>query len=226
MFRIVGVIRDTKYSQASKPPRPMFFVPLAQYAKYAEPIMQKFDLRSHFIGSIVVTTRSRAGAIEPLIRAAIADADPNLTIINIRSFRDLVALNFEQQRAVARLASVFGVVAVLLAAVGLYGVTAYTVARRRNEIGVRMALGAGRGDVVRLVLRGAFSTVGIGLLAGVPLAVGGGRLIASQLYGVSSLDPLALAAAVAAMGVSALTASVVPATRAAGIDPIGALRIE
>ncbi|HEY1910462.1 MAG TPA: FtsX-like permease family protein, partial [Vicinamibacterales bacterium] len=117
-------------------------------------------------------------------------------------------------------------VALLLAAVGLYGVTAYTVAQRTNEIGIRMALGADRPRVVNLVLRGAFTRVAFGLLLGLPLAVGAGRLLASQLYGVPFWDPVALGLASTALAVCAFFASVIPALRAASISPIRALRSE
>ena len=131
-----------------------------------------------------------------------------------------------QPDAAASLAGLFGIVALLLAAVGLYGVTAYTVAQRTNEIGIRMALGANRSNVVQLVLRGAFERVLIGLLLGLPLAVGAGRLISSQLYGVASWDPLALTLAAVALALCSFLAAVIPATRAASISPMTALRIE
>ena len=109
------------------------------------------------------------------------------------------------------------VLIVLLAAVGLYGVTAYTVAQRTNEFGIRMALGADRAKVLQLVLRGAFKRVVVGLILGLPLAVGAGRLISAELYGVSSWDPLALAVAASALAICAFFAAIIPATRAAGI---------
>jgi ABC-type antimicrobial peptide transport system permease subunit len=115
---------------------------------------------------------------------------------------------------------------VLLAAVGLYGVTAYAVARRTNEIGIRMALGADRARVVHLVLRGASNRVLIGLLLGIPLAIGARRLIAANLYGVASWDPVALSAAASALAICALFAALVPASRAASISPVEALRTE
>jgi ABC-type antimicrobial peptide transport system permease subunit len=201
-------------------------VPLAQHAKYAEPLLQQLDHRTHFVGSIVLQTASPAGTLEPLLRQAIADADPNLSIITVRPLAEEVALNFDQQRAVASLAMLFGIVAVVLAAVGLYGVTAYTVAGRRNEFGVRMALGADRATVIRLVLRSAFRTVAIGLILGVPLAIAAGRLIGSQLYGVSAIDPMALGLAFIALCATSLVASLIPAARAAASDPIRALRVE
>ena len=135
-------------------------------------------------------------------------------------------LTFDQERAVARLAGLFGIVALLLAAVGLYGVTAYTVAQRTNEIGIRMALGADRSNVVELVLRGAFERVGVGLLLGVPLAIGAGRLISAQLYGVSFWDPVALTVAAGSLAACAFFAAIIPASRAASIAPVTALRTE
>jgi ABC-type antimicrobial peptide transport system permease subunit len=135
-------------------------------------------------------------------------------------------LTFDQERAVASLAGLFGIVALLLAAVGLYGVTAYSVAQRTNEIGIRMALGADRAKVIDLVLRGAFKRAVIGLLLGVPLAIGAGRLISAQLYGVSYWDPLALTVAATSLGICAFFAAIIPAGRAASISPIRALRTE
>jgi ABC-type antimicrobial peptide transport system permease subunit len=135
-------------------------------------------------------------------------------------------MSFDQERAVASLAGLFGLVALLLAAVGLYGVTAYTVAQRTNEIGIRMALGADRTKVVDLVLRTAFARALVGLVLGVPLAVGAGRLISAQLYGVTFWDPLALAVAAIALTTCAFLAAIIPAGRAASISPIRALRTE
>ena len=151
-----------------------------------------------------------------MLTKTLSQIDPNLTITSVRTMRQQVERSFDQERAVAGLAGLFGVVALLLAAVGLYGVTAYTVAQRTNEIGVRMALG----------LRGAFQRVLIGLVIGVPLAVGAGRLIASQLYGVSFWDPLALAIAAGALAFAAFVAAILPAGRAAAISPMSALRAE
>ena len=137
-----------------------------------------------------------------------------------------VELSFDRERAVASLAGLFGIVALLLAAIGLYGVTAYTVAQRTNEIGIRMALGADRAKVVRLVLRGAFTRVLVGLILGLPLAIGAGRLISAELYGVSSWDPLALTVATQALAICSFFAAIIPANRAASISPMNALRTE
>jgi ABC-type antimicrobial peptide transport system permease subunit len=144
----------------------------------------------------------------------------------VRTLREEVDLSFDQERAVASLAGLFGIVALLLAAVGLYGVTAYTVAQRTREIGIRMALGAERTKVVGLVLSGASQRVLGGLILGVPLSIGAGRLISSQLYGVSSWDPLALLIAAGALAASAFVAAIIPASRAASISPMSALRNE
>jgi predicted permease len=227
-FRIVGVIGDARFAgfQLNRPARPMFFVPLAQTVKYASPVMQSVETASHYVGGIMLVTNTPAGALEPLVTRALADADSNLTVIDIRTLEEQVARSFDQQRAVASVAGLFGLVALILAAIGLYGVTAYTVARRRSEIGVRMALGADRGNVIGLVLAGAFTRVGIGLVLGVPLAVGAGYLLSAQLYGVAFWDPMALSVAAAALAFAAFVASVVPASKAAGLPPMIALRTD
>lgn len=227
-FRIVGVVRDAKFAGwgLERPARPMFYLPLAQSVDYKNDLMKQLELRSHFIGGIMLVTNAAPGTLEPMVQRALAELDPDLTITNIRTMQQQVELSFDQERAVASLAGLFGMVALLLAAVGLYGVTAYTVAQRTNEIGIRMALGADRGRVVLLVLRGAFRRVLAGLILGLPLAVGAGRLISAQLYGVSSWDPLALAVAAGALAMCSFFAAVIPANHAASISPMNALRNE
>src|ERR1700674_1872806 len=227
-FRVVGIVRDAKFAGwgLERPARPMFYVPLAQNVAYPNELMKKIELRSHFIGGIMLVTNMSPGALEALLTRMLADLDPNLTINSIRTMRQQVDLSFDQERAVASLAGSFGIVALVLAAVGLYGVTAYTVAQRTNEIGIRMALGADRPKVIQLVLSGAFKRVLIGLLLGLPLAVGAGRLISAQLYGVSSWDPLALTVAAGALAICSFFAAIIPANRAASISPMNALRIE
>jgi predicted permease len=228
-FRIVGVVRDAKFAgfALSRPARPMFFVPLAQNVEYQNgDIMQRVELRSHFIGGIMLTTNIPPGVLEPVLTKTLAGLDPNLTITSVRTMREQVALQFDQERAVASLAGLFGIVALLLAAVGLYGVTAYTVAQRRNEIGIRMALGADRATVVAMVLRGTSTRVLVGLLLGIPLSIGAGRLISSRLYGVVNWDPIALALAAGALAICAFFASIIPAMRAASIAPVEVLKIE
>ena len=226
MFEIVGILRDSKYMDAHSPARPMFFAPLAQHAVYKNPLMQTFEHRTHYITGAVLQLRGSGEGLEPLIRKVFSDVDPNLTILNVQTMQEQVDSNFDQERVVAQMTGLFGILALVLAAIGLYGVTAYTVERRTSEIGVRMALGANRSDVVKLVLRGAFLQIVIGLAIGIPISIGCGRLIAAQLYQVKSWDPVVLAGSVAALGLCALIASIVPAQRAASIDPVKALRTE
>lgn len=227
-FRIVGIVHDARFAGWGfhQPPRPMFYVPLAQNVDYKDPLMKRLELQSHFLGGILLKTNQAPGALEPLLTRILADVDPNLTINSVRTMQQEVDLTFDQERATASLAGLFGIVALLLAAVGLYGVTAYTVAQRTNEIGVRMALGADRAKVVELVLRGAFKRVLVGLIIGLPLAIGAGKLISSQLYGVSFWDPFALGVAASALAVCAFFAAIIPAGRAASISPMKALRTE
>jgi ABC-type antimicrobial peptide transport system permease subunit len=227
-YRIIGIVRDAKFAgfNLSKPARPMFYVPLAQGVDYKNDLMARLELSTHYIQGIMLLTNTPTGTLEPLLTRTLAEVDPNLTITSIRTMQQQIELSFDQERAVASLAGLFGIVALLLAAVGLYGVTAYTVNQRTNEIGVRMALGADRVKVIRLVLRGAFKRVLVGLLLGLPLAVGAGRLISAQLYGVSSWDPLALGIAAGALAICSFFAAIIPASRAASISPMQALRIE
>jgi ABC-type antimicrobial peptide transport system permease subunit len=164
--------------------------------------------------------------LEPQVRRVLSDVDPNITLLDLEPMEQHIDANFDSQRALAQMTGLFGILALILAAVGLYGVTAYTVERRTSEIGVRMALGADRSNIVRLVLRGAFLQILIGLAVGIPISIGCGHLIAAQLYQVKSWDPLVLAGSILALGLCALIASIIPAQRAATIDPVKALRTE
>jgi predicted permease len=225
-FEIVGVVRDAKYRDPGGAPRPMFYAPLAQHVVYDQPVLAGVDHRSHYISGAVLQLRGSEFGIEALIRKAFSEVDPNLTLINVQTMQQQVDSDFDQQRAVAQMTGLFGMLALVLAAVGLYGVTAYTVERRTSEIGVRMALGANRSNVVRLVLRGAFRQVLVGLVIGIPISIACGHLIAAQLYRVKSWDPMVLAGSIAALAFCALVASVIPAQRAASINPVEALRTE
>jgi predicted permease len=227
-FRIVGVVRDARFAGWGfrRPALAMFYVPLAQRVDYTNTMMRRLEDSSHFIGGIMLRTPALPGTLEPMLTKALAEVDSNLTISSVRTLQQQVELRFDQERAVASLAALFGIVALLLAAVGLYGVTAYTVAQRTQEIGIRMALGANRRNVVQLVLHGAYRRVLAGLILGLPLAVGAGRLIATQLYGVSSWDPPALLVAATALAIVAFFAAIIPAGRAASISPMTALHTE
>ena len=227
-YRIIGIVRNAKFAgfALNKPARPMFYVPLTQEVAYTNALMSKLERNTHFARGILLVTELRPGVLEPLVTKALAEVDPNLTLVNVRTLEDQVALSFDRQRAVASLASLFGLVALLLAAVGMYGVTAYGVARRTAEIGIRMALGADRLKVILMVLRGASYRVLMGIAVGVPLAIGAGQLLSAELYEVSKWDPLALGAAAAALCLCAFIAALIPARRAASIAPTSALRAE
>jgi predicted permease len=227
-FRIVGIVRDAKFawSGLTRPARPMFFVPLAQRVDYKTDYTRTVERLSHFIQGIMLVTDSPPGVLEPLLRRTLAEADPNLTITSVRTMQQQIDLSFNRERAVARLAELFGIVALVLAAVGVYGVTAYMVAQQTNEIGIRMALGADRVKVIQLLLRRAFQCVAAGLVVGLPLAVGAARFMAAQLYGVSFWDPFALTVAAGSLVGCAFFAAIIPAGRAAAISPMSALRTE
>jgi len=225
-FEIVGVVRDAKYNDPDQPARPMFFVPLNQSVHYPDALMERGEIQTHFVRSIQLLVRGHALNLEPQLRKALADIDPNLTVITVQGMNEQVASNFDQQRMVAELAGTFGFIAMLLAAIGLYGLTAYTVACRTSEIGVRMALGADRVNIVRLVLRGAFLLVAFGLLIGIPLAIGAGRLMAAQLFEIRSWDPHVFGFSILALGACSAAASILPARRAASMDPVKALRTD
>jgi predicted permease len=226
-FEIVGIVRNAKYSDPTgNDPQPIFFAPLAQRVHYDAPILQTIDDSTHFIEGAVLQLHGSMEGLEPQVRRALSDVDPNLTLLSIQTLQEQVDSNFDQQRAVAHMTGLFGILALILAAVGLYGVTAYTVARRTSEIGVRMALGASKSNVIHLVLRGAFLQIAIGLLIGIPVSIACSHFIAAQLYQVKGWDPLVLAGSVLALGLCALIASIIPAQRAASINPVTALRIE
>ncbi len=226
-FEIVGVVREANYTDPSGHwRRPLFFVPLAQHVHYNTPMMQMIDDRTHLIESVVLQLHGSMDGLEPQVRRVFAEVDPNLTIISFESMQQHVANRLDQQRTVAQLTGLFGILALILAAVGLYGVTAYTVERRTGEIGVRMAMGASRGGVVRLILRGAFLQVIIGLVIGIPVSIACSRLIAAQLYQVKGWDPYVLSESILALGVCAFLASIIPARRASSINPVAALRVE
>jgi FtsX-like permease family protein/MacB-like protein len=227
-YRIVGIVRDAKFAgfALDRPARPMFYAALAQTVDYQHDLMKRIEFQSHFVRGVLLVSDLPPGTLEPQVKQALASADPNLTLTSIRTLQEQVDRSFDQQRAVASLAGLFGSVALVLAAIGLYGVTAYTVAQRTNEIGLRMALGADRRRVVNLVLHGAFRRIAVGLALGLPLAIGAGRLLAAQLYGVQFWDPLALGIAALSLSACAFLAAIIPAARAASISPMSALRAE
>jgi predicted permease len=221
-FEVVGVTKDARYLtfKLDQPIAPFFFLAEAQ-AEYSQG-----NLGSLFLSDIVILPAPGAGPPIAQIRQAVTSADPNLPIVFIRTLKEQVAGQFTQQRLIARLTSFFGILSLVLASIGLYGVTAYNAGRRVSEIGVRMTLGADRGDVFALILRGALVLISFGLLLGIPLSLGAGRFLGSQLYGVNQYDPIVIATSILVLGASALAAALIPAFRASSISPLEALRAD
>jgi len=226
-WQIVGVFRDFKLNNPRDPVRPVYLRPLTQqFMGYTQPDMIGTEAQSMDMNAIILDFNSPPSDVDSLIRHAMASIDPNLTVTDLRSFEKQVAGNFDTERLISRLTTLFGIIALALACVGLYGVMSYFVARRTSEIGIRMALGATRGSVVALVLRGAMWQIVIGLVLGIPASLYVGYLMKSILYGVGSYDPLALTLAPLMLVVCATLAGFLPARRASSIEPMQALRIE
>jgi predicted permease len=217
-YEIVGIVEDAKYQDTRGPAYPTFFLPLLQVGA-GEPLRG-------WVSSIQLHLAGRPQDLEPAVRKAIAQVDPNLTVLRMLSFDEQVARNFNQERLIARLAGLFGVLALILACVGLYSVTAYAVARRTSEIGIRIAVGAERTSILTWVMRSAMAQVVWGVAIGIPVALAGGRLLADQLYGVRNYDPSVIGLAAGVLIACALVAAAVPARRASGVDPLVALRYE
>ncbi len=227
-YEIVGVSEDTRYStwDLHDPIRPMWFMPIAHWSVWDKPEEKTGEDRSHFANALVLESSASASSLEPQVRQALASVDPNIAVDNMQTMQQQVRDQFTQESLLARLAEIFGILALVLASIGLYGVTAYTVERRTGEIGIRMALGADRVSVLRLVMRGAFGQVLLGLIIGVPAALLFGRLMAGQLYGITPYSPMVLCAAALVLALAAGLAAVLPAVRAARIEPMVALRTE
>jgi len=225
-FEIVGVVRDMRYMTwgMKDPVRPMFWIAEDQSVQYDDPVYLSSDISSHDLNNIVIWAPGSPPGMEDRVRKALASIDPNLVLYRVNPYSDVISRDFQQEEMIATLTTLFGLLGLVLAAVGLYGVMAYTVEQRTSEIGVRMALGADRGRVIKMVLRGSFSQIGIGLAIGIPAAIAAGKLMSNQLFGVQPWDPIMLGLAALMLGLAALLASAVPARRAAGVEPMTALR--
>jgi predicted permease len=208
---VVGIVRDAKYRSLGEAPRGFVYVPFAQ--------------RYHGVVSLYVKSGRGASMTTP-IRRLVADLDPALPIITSMPMTERVAVGLFPQRVALSVATALGAVALLLALIGIYGITAYSVAQRTREIGIRIALGSPRASVLGMVLGQGLRLGGVGVALGVVAAIAATRLLETMLYGVSGSDPVALGSAAAALLAAAAVASWLPARRAARVDPIVALRQE
>lgn len=228
MLEIVGVVKDIRYMtwNVKEPIRPMFWLPETQTALYDDPNYQTGERYSHFLSNIVIWAPGRLQGIEAQVRNVLNKVDPNLVLYSVDPYSEVLDGDFQQENMIATLTMLFGGLGLVLAAVGLYGVMAYGVEQRTSEIGVRMAMGAERGHVLGMVLRNAFSQIGIGLVIGIPAAIAAGRMMSEKLFGVQPWDPFMLTMATLILGAAALMAAWIPAWRAATLEPMAALRNE
>jgi putative ABC transport system permease protein len=225
-LEIIGVTEDTHYWGATSKMRPMYFLAQGQSAHIDEPRYIQFEKRSAYLNAIEIETLGKIEGLEFQLRRALSQINPDLAIIDFRPFADQVRGNFTQQAMIAKLTSLFGILALILAAIGLYGVTAYSVERRTSEIGIRMALGANRSNVLKMILSSAFLQIGLGLVIGIPVTILAGHAMSSQLFGVKPYDPMVLLLTTIVLATAAFIAAVVPARRAANTEPMQALRME
>jgi len=224
-FQIVGVCADFKLSDPRGDVRPLFLRPLGQqYLGYKTPDLQAAEKSSLFLNRMVLQFDRPQPNAEERIREALGQVDPNIPVVHVMTYPEMVAGNFSQDRLLARLSEAFGLLALVLASVGLYGVMSYLAVRRTSEIGIRMALGASRTTIVSLMLRSALLQVLGGLALGIPAAYFASRMMTHLLYRTSSNDPVVFLGATAVLGLCVTVAAMIPALRAASLDPMQALR--
>ncbi len=223
-YQIVGVVNTVVFRNPRQPGRPMFFLPMLQMWKAEWENSGK--ARSNLIQSILLRVEGNPPDLASRVQRALGSIDPNLTVLMVATMEDMLGYQLTHERLIGRLAELFGGLALLLASIGLYGITAYSVARRTGEIGVRTALGATRARVIRMILGGALAQTAIGLALGIPASLAAGRLLAEQVYGVKTWEPVILATAAAVLVICATVAGLIPAVRASGIDPVRALRVD
>jgi predicted permease len=225
-FTVVGIVADAKYADARDVAYPTFFLPFFQDVPFASGAERSMQTRSNYAGDVELWVHLPAPGLEGDVRAAIASVSPNLVVRRFRPMGEQIAGNFTRDRLVTWLATLFAGLALVLACVGLYGVTTYSVSRRTRDIGVRMALGADRRRVISGVLTSALVQTAVGLIIGLPATIGAGRLLREQLFDVSETDAKVLGVSVLLLLAATAIAGAIPARRAASIDPIKALRSE
>jgi len=223
-WEIVGVVEDSIYTDVRWKDHLMVFYPLQQRSPTDETPIEQDEMM--YVGAFVLQTSHPMPDLEALTRRTLSEINPNLAVVRFQTFDAQIADQFTDDRLLARLTMLFGALALLLAMVGLYGVSAYAVARRTAEIGIRMALGAERAKVTAMIMRGALTQAILGLLIGVPIAWLCVRFVESQLYEVKGIDAVVLITSVLTLVVAASLAGFIPARRAASIDPAKALRNE
>jgi predicted permease len=223
-WEIVGVVEDTAYTSVRWKNHAMYFTPLMQ----TPPSTSTLDDPNSdvYIAAIVLETARPMPDMEAIARRTLAGINPNLSVVKFQTFDAQIGDQFTAERMLSRLMSLFGALALLLATVGLYGVTSYTVARRTSEIGIRMALGAERGGVIAMIMRGAMIQTVLGLGIGIPVALLCVRFVKSQLYEITHMDARVMMSAIVTLAVAACIAAIFPARRAASINPVQALRME
>ncbi|HEY6291545.1 MAG TPA: ABC transporter permease [Terriglobia bacterium] len=213
-IEIVGVVANAKYDDVRKEVPPTVYVPYAQHPGSLREM--HFEIR----------TAGDPSQMVPAVRRVLRDLDQNLPLSDVKTQVEQINQTIFQESLFAKLSSFFGLLALTLTSVGLYGILAYAVARRTNEIGIRMALGAERAAILWMVSRESMTLAGIGIIVGAPAALAASRLVASMLYGLKPTDPLTIASAAAVLAAVALLAGYLPARRASRLDPMVALRYE
>jgi len=226
-FEVIGVVADAKYASPREPVRPMFFRPLNQWKRdLPKPNWATLESWSLYINSITIEFRGQPQDLNTMARRTLADINPNLTVISLDSFDNQISSNFTQERLIGRLSMLFSLLALVLASIGLYGITSYHIARRTHEVEACAESDTDRSDVIWPVLRGVFLQVGLGLVIGIPVALSAASVMKDELYEIRSFDPLSLTVAVGTLTIATAAAGFISARRAASTQPTKVLSIE